>query len=88
MFMHKLLARFWLHCQETDKQQHFGYSLILLLLAAIWLHTWQAVVLVLLVGLLKEIWDHYWGSGFCWIDMAANGLGVVVALLLLGGAAG
>lgn len=68
------------HYHEEDKRQHFGYSFVLLLLAALWLNLWSAVSLVLLIGLVKEVWDHFWGSGFCWIDMAANVLGILVAL--------
>ncbi|MBV0932315.1 hypothetical protein [Marinobacterium weihaiense] len=72
--------RFWRHYREEDKRQHFGYSFVLLLLAAPWVPLAAAVTLVLLIGLLKEIWDHFWGSGFCWIDMAANVLGIIGAL--------
>jgi uncharacterized protein YfiM (DUF2279 family) len=64
------------HTQEHDKRQHFGYSLALLLLGALLLPLWSAIVLVVVVGLAKECWDHYWGSGFCWLDMLANMVGI------------
>lgn len=76
----QISERFLQHYHEEDKRQHFGYSFVLLLLAALWLNLWSAASLVLLIGLVKEVWDHYWGSGFCWIDMAANVLGILVAL--------
>ncbi|PSL14123.1 hypothetical protein CLV44_10959 [Marinobacterium halophilum] len=78
-FMVRLSRRVLLHCREEDKRQHFGYSFVLMLLAAPWFSLWAAVVVVLVIGLFKEIWDHYWGTGFCWIDMTANVFGILVA---------
>lgn len=72
--------RFWRHYGEEDKRQHFGYSFVLLLLAAPWMSLVVAIIFVLLIGLLKEVWDLFWGSGFCWIDMAANVFGIIVAM--------
>src|SRR5690554_4395348 len=66
---------------ERDKQQHFAVCLALLL--AFWPLTGSALVasaLTMLVGLGKEIWDGLWGSGFCWLDMTANALGVLAGL--------
>jgi len=71
--------RFLIHYHEEDKRQHFGYSFVLMLLAAPWLSLWAAIAVVLLIGLLKEVWDHFWGSGFCWIDMTANVFGILSA---------
>lgn len=68
------------HYHEEDKRQHFTYSFVLLLMSAFWLNLWAAVSVVLLIGLVKEVWDHFWGSGFCWIDMAANVLGIIGAV--------
>ncbi len=41
----------------------------------------EAFFLVLLVGLLKECWDHYYGSGFCLYDVSANLAGQGVAVI-------
>ena len=68
------------HYHEEDKRQHFTYSFVLLLMSAFWLNLWAAVSVVLLIGLVKEVWDHFWGSGFCWLDMAANVLGILGAV--------
>jgi hypothetical protein len=32
--------------------------------------------------LVKECWDHFYGSGFCWFDMTGNLIGSGVALAL------
>lgn len=68
--------------REYDKRQHFFYSLALVLAAAFLAPFWLAVVSVFVIGLGKECWDHFWGSGFCWIDMVANALGIVAGALV------
>ncbi|XOZ33087.1 hypothetical protein ACMDCT_12830 [Halomonadaceae bacterium KBTZ08] len=69
---------------ETDKHQHFTVSLAL---AALAMHTPvaapAAVIATLAVGLAKEAWDHYLGSGFCWLDMTANALGATSGAALV-----
>ena len=68
-----------LHSREYDKRQHFSYSFVLMLLFAFFTGLIGAFIAVALIGLAKEVWDHFYGSGFCWIDMAANSLGMGVA---------
>jgi hypothetical protein len=67
---------------EKDKQQHFLYSfLIFVVLSSIFTPA-TSCALTLLIGLAKEVWDHYFGSGFCWYDMSANFVGIIFALLV------
>lgn len=66
---------------EFDKQQHFLvsfglYFIFLPILGFLW-----ALALTALIGFIKEIWDHYRGSGFCWWDMLANFFGIFVGFL-------
>jgi hypothetical protein len=71
---------------EGDKQQHFAICLVLVV--TFWPLTGSpttALVLTLLVGLAKEIWDGLWGSGFCWLDMTANILGALCGLVAVWG---
>lgn len=69
---------------EQDKQQHFWYSFaILASLLLLFSSVLFAITCTLSIGLAKEIWDEYYGSGFCWFDMAANFTGVAAALLCL-----
>lgn len=76
-----------MHYHEYDKRQHFAYSFVIMLAVGLWLNVWPSVFCVLLIGLAKEVWDHFWGSGFCWIDMIANLLGILAAvpIVLAGG---
>lgn len=67
---------------EHDKHQHFGVSLALA--AAFMLGPWTmapALATTLGVGLAKETWDHFLGTGFCWWDMAANATGAACGVM-------
>ncbi len=77
--MIKLPRKFY----EEDKQKHFYYSFLILLAAYCVLSLLWSIVVTVLVGLVKEIWDHFYGSGFCWWDLLANGIGILVACLLI-----
>lgn len=66
--------------QEKDKQQHILVCLLLVFMFSYLLQTGLVVFLVLLIGLGKEIWDKYYGTGFCWYDMLANVIGIGLAL--------
>lgn len=73
--------------RERDKQQHFVYSLGIFVAAFLVLPSLQlSGLVVFFTGLGKEIWDHYFGSGFCLYDMIANGLGIAAGWALCFGA--
>jgi hypothetical protein len=71
------------YMQQEDKAQHIicGFMAVVALLPLLGLAL--AVVLVLVLGLLKEIWDLAVGSGFSWYDIVANLVGVTLALVVL-----
>lgn len=73
------------HSREYDKRQHFFYSLVLMLAASVFWGAVPGALVVALIGLAKECWDHFWGSGYCWLDMLANMLGIVAGGILYGG---
>ena len=73
--------------REEDKQKHFWYSFAILLVSLAVMTFSQALVLTLLAGIAKEIWDHLYGTGWCWYDMAANLAGMGLASVLAGGTA-
>ncbi len=66
--------------RQKDKQKHLWYSFFILLATSFVLPLLAAVLLTFVAGVMKEVWDHYCGSGFCWYDMAANAVGMTLAL--------
>jgi len=68
--------------KQRDKQQHFEMCLGLGLLFLPVIGLLNSVILISLIGLIKEVWDHFYGSGFCWYDMQANFAGLTLAVLI------
>lgn len=66
---------------EEDKVKHFAVSFWLTVVANFQFSLVIAFFSVLFIGLLKEVWDHFYGSGFCFYDIFANCLGIVVAFV-------
>ena len=68
---------------EEDKRLHALWSFWLTSgMSLFWPPGW-ACGIAFLIGLLKECWDHRYGSGFCLFDMLGNLLGIVLAVLLV-----
>jgi len=67
---------------ETDKQQHIMVSCMIMLISFFFLAVIPSLVLTFAIGIAKEIWDKNYGSGFCWYDILANSLGIVLAIVL------
>lgn len=70
----------WLN--ETDKRQHIMVSCVIMLISLLFLAVMSSFILTFAIGMAKEIWDKYYGSGFCWYDILANSLGIVLAIVL------
>jgi len=66
---------------EEDKRKHFWVCFFLQFLFLPGLSAGLSIILILLIGTLKECWDQRYGSGFCWYDMLANTLGMTVGLI-------
>jgi hypothetical protein len=65
---------------QPDKRQHVACSFVIYVAACAVLPTALALVLTLLVGLVKEVWDKYFGTGFCYYDLLSNCIGIGLAL--------
>jgi len=78
-----LISAFRKKMTEPDKILHIQYSAGILLTSYIILPMMYAIIFTFLVGLLKECWDHYYGSGFCFYDMLANMIGILSSIFLL-----
>ena len=78
----KFFSVVWLKMQEGDKRKHVVWSFWLMLSASFLTCRPEAFALVFLLGLAKECWDHFYGSGFCFYDIAGNFVGSGAALAL------
>ncbi len=67
--------------REEDKIKHMVWSFWLTLMALVVLTPLLAFGAVFLLGLAKEWWDKYYGSGFCFYDMTGNLIGSLAGLL-------
>jgi len=74
------LSNLW---SEEDKRKHFYCSFVILFVCYFVMDLSLALIATGFIGLLKEIWDHYLGSGFCWRDMQANALGILAGWLII-----
>lgn len=69
---------------EEDKAKHMGGSLLLTLAGyAMTGKVWAAVLVAVLIGVGKEIYDYYYGGVASWGDLAANILGICFAVLVI-----
>ncbi len=75
--------KIWQRMVEEDKAQHIIVAYMTVVGLQFVMPMGQAAMAVLFIGLLKEFWDLWMGTGFCWYDVLANTLGVVFALLWL-----
>ena len=71
--------------QQEDKAQHVICAFLSVLLLQSVTTLWTAAALVFVAGLVKELWDYTVGTGFCWYDVTANTLGILLTLFCLGG---
>lgn len=67
--------------REEDKIKHMVWSFYLTLMALALLSPVLAFGTVFLLGLVKEWWDKFYGSGFCFYDMTGNLIGSLAGLL-------
>lgn len=66
---------------EEDKIKHMVWSFCTTLIALGVMSTVLAFGTVFLLGLAKECWDKYYGSGFCFYDVTGNLIGILAGLL-------
>lgn len=69
--------------QQEDKVKHIICAFLVVLLLLPVVSIWWAGAAVFAAGVLKEVWDSVSGTGFCWYDIVANAIGIVVAAALL-----
>ena len=66
-----------------DKWLHLIYSAAIFSVFSTLFTTVTAIAISFLIGLLKEIWDWRYGTGFCLYDVLANIVGITSAYYLM-----
>jgi hypothetical protein len=74
---------FWQRMLEEDKSQHMIVAYMGVVALQFYLPIYQSVIALLVAGFIKELWDLWMGTGFCWYDITANTLGVAFAFCWL-----
>ena len=69
--------------QQEDKAQHIICAFIVVVMLQPLMSVLWAGLAVFAMGLVKEAWDGSMGTGFCWYDIAANGVGIAFAACCL-----
>lgn len=67
---------------ETDKHQHIAVSCAIMMTSLFFMGVMSSFVITFAIGIIKEIWDKKYGSGFCWYDVLANTVGMVLAIAM------
>ena len=66
---------------ERDKANHFVYGAVVTMLGLVFgIGTVWSFGVCLAVAVLKEVWDHFYGSGFDLMDIVWTLLGGAVVL--------
>ena len=67
----------------ADKIKHFGVCLLLTVLVGCLLTPLAGIIVALLTGMGKELYDRMQGGPFDWLDIAADAAGTLVGAMLL-----
>ena len=54
---------------QQDKILHFLVSFSLIIYFGLLTGLFWGTIITLIIGILKEIYDHYFGTGFSWGDI-------------------
>lgn len=71
---------------RTDGQLHILVSTVLMMVCGIWLNWIVSSIVVLCIGILKELYDKVSGKGCAEIhDIICDVVGIIVGIILLWG---
>lgn len=68
---------------QEDKIKHIVLSFIITIFLYYYFALLTASITSFIIGVAKEVIDkYYYKSGFCWQDMKANCIGIVLACII------
>lgn len=68
---------------QEDKLYHIVAEFLITIAIGLFTNFLIGIVVALFIGILKEIYDHYFGSGFSWGDIIADLVGIGLGVLCL-----
>ena len=68
---------------QQDKILHFLVSFSLVIFFGLIVGLFWGTIITFIIGILKEIYDHYFGTGFSWGDILSNLIGIIIGIVLL-----
>ncbi len=72
----------WLTYATNDKALHFLYAFFITCISVA-IYGWLGLIIPIAVSFGKETYDHYFGTGWDWYDLIADGVGVVIGVLTI-----
>ncbi len=66
----------------NDKALHFLWTFFIATISVA-VYGWLGLLIPIVVSFAKEAYDHYFGSGWDWYDLIADGAGVVIGVLTI-----
>ena len=69
--------------QHKDKLDHFVYSALGAVVLGTFIGLWPAALLMLAIGVGKELWDYFSGGTPDLLDIAADIFGITFGVLFL-----
>lgn len=85
--MEKLKKVFEVVKKHADKIAHFAVCFAIVLAAGVFRNGWlllAGVIIAVIISIAKELWDSSASGKFDWIDLAADAIGIVAALIFAG----
>ena len=67
---------------SRDKLLHFSISALLTIGISFWLGWIPAVGITMIIGIGKELYDGWFGTGFSIEDLLADGIGIVAGSVI------
>jgi hypothetical protein len=80
--MSTLLKDLCIKLSAADKHLHLVCSAALFLALNTLMATSDALYVTAIIGVIKEMYDHFFGSGLCLYDLLANAIGMTCGVII------
>ena len=67
---------------SNDKTLHLLYCYLITTMS-LGLFGLLGIIIPVIISLVKEIYDYYYGTGHCWYDLLADGAGIILGIVFV-----